>query len=92
MSTIISVDGSHAGPAASAPVHRAEARQVEPQPQRQHVDQVDLSDEAKRFSESGMREGLVARVRAEIAAGGYETEGKIDASVQRIVERYDGRF
>ena len=47
-------------------------------------DQVSLSDSARIFSaakENPIRQDLVARVKAEIAAGTYETEAKFDAAV-----------
>lgn len=51
---------------------------------RRGQDQVSLSDSARIFAsvkENPVREGLVASVKAEIAAGTYETDEKINAAV-----------
>jgi hypothetical protein len=43
----------------------------------------------KRSSESAIRAGLVARVRAEIAAGTYDTPEKWDAALDALLERLE---
>jgi hypothetical protein len=43
----------------------------------------------KRSSESGIRADLVARVRAEIAAGTYDTPEKWDAALDALLERLE---
>jgi negative regulator of flagellin synthesis FlgM len=54
------------------------------------VDRVDISPAAQAAvaaAESGeVREGLVNRIRAEIAAGTYETPQKLDAAVDRLLD------
>ena len=35
----------------------------------------------------GIRHGLVARVRAEIACGKYETEEKLEIALERLLDR-----
>ncbi len=53
-------------------------------------DRVELSRAAQllsRLSElPDVREDLVARVRAEIAAGGYETDAKIEQALDQLTE------
>ncbi|MEM8784176.1 MAG: flagellar biosynthesis anti-sigma factor FlgM [Planctomycetota bacterium] len=47
-------------------------------------DEVSLSDSARVFAaakENPIRESLVASIKAEIAAGTYETDDKLDAAV-----------
>lgn len=54
------------------------------------ADAVELSEAARQQVEGGLsapiRTGLVERVRAEIAAGTYLTEDKLDALVDRVHE------
>lgn len=38
-------------------------------------------------SEAGLRLGLIARVRQEIAAGTYDTPEKLEAALGRLLER-----
>ncbi len=38
-------------------------------------------------SQEGIRHGLVARVRAEIASGAYDTEEKLHAAIERMMRR-----
>jgi anti-sigma28 factor (negative regulator of flagellin synthesis) len=38
-------------------------------------------------SQEGIRHGLVARVRAEIASGAYDTEEKLHAALERMMRR-----
>jgi len=40
-------------------------------------------------SQEGIRHGLVARIRAEIAGGAYDTEAKLHAALERLIERLD---
>lgn len=51
-------------------------------------DEVSLSDSARVFAaakENPIREDLVARVQAEIEAGTYETDDKIDAAIDAAI-------
>ncbi|MEM9417508.1 MAG: flagellar biosynthesis anti-sigma factor FlgM [Planctomycetota bacterium] len=53
-------------------------------------DQIELSDTAKILAKltdlPEVREDLVARVRAEIANGTYETDAKLDAAIEGLAE------
>lgn len=53
-------------------------------------DQVDLSSTARIFSQlnntDGIRQELVARIRAEIEAGTYETPDKLDAAIEGLAQ------
>jgi len=53
-------------------------------------DQVDLSSTARIFAQlnntAGVRQDLVARVRAEIEAGTYETPEKLDAAIEGLAQ------
>lgn len=51
------------------------------------VDQLDLSTEAQMLTNgSEIRADRVAQVKADIAAGVYETDAKIDAAVERLLD------
>ena len=56
----------------------------------QPVDQLDISPAAQAASESGSSDGvrtdLVAKLRAEIQAGTYETADKLDTAVDRLLD------
>ena len=58
------------------------------------TDQVDLSESARALNDltnrSDIRADLVARVRAEIASGGYVTDDKIDAAVDALSAELEG--
>jgi anti-sigma28 factor (negative regulator of flagellin synthesis) len=58
------------------------------------ADQVEFSESARALSDlnnsrSGIRADLVARVRAEIEAGTYVTDEKIDAAINAIASELD---
>ena len=57
---------------------------------RRDADRVDLSETARfltRLNElPDVREGLVERIKAEIAAGTYESDEKIDAAIEKLYE------
>ena len=48
-----------------------------------------LGDEHPRPGRAGIRRHLVERVRREIAAGTYDTPEKLEAALQRLLERMD---
>ncbi len=51
-------------------------------------DQVELSDSARllaKIRENPVRSELIDRVRAEIDAGSYETEDKLDAAIEELL-------
>lgn len=50
------------------------------------VDQLDLSFEAQILSGGEIRADRVAQVKAEIASGVYETDAKLDAAVERLLD------
>ena len=75
------------GPHALQAPHRsggARGPQAAPQP----IDQLDISREAQELSQARqsapIRQDLVDRVRAEIAAGVYDTEEKFDLALDRL--------
>lgn len=53
------------------------------------ADSVDLSDRARLLSQlkelPDVREELIGRVRGEIAAGGYETDDKLDIAIDNLI-------
>ena len=53
-------------------------------------DQVDLSSTARIFAQlndaGGVRQELVAKIRAEIEAGTYETPEKLDAAIEALAQ------
>ena len=51
------------------------------------VDQLDLSAEAQMLTGGEIRADRVAEVRAEIANGVYETDAKLDAAVERLLDQ-----
>lgn len=78
----------------SAPVEQVAARSRE-------LDQVDLSDTARRaggvasgvggtVGETGVRMDVVERARQNIAAGKYDTDEVLDATVDRLLRVLDG--
>ncbi len=85
MADIAPINGSSY---ASIPAtHARGAAEVEA-PRRSIDDAVELSDRARLLARlkqlPEVREDLVARVRAEIAAGTYETPEKVDAALERL--------
>jgi anti-sigma28 factor (negative regulator of flagellin synthesis) len=65
-----------------------------PKPHMTPVDQLDISHEAEMVSRTrevpDVRHELVARVKAEIEAGTYETEEKLDIAVGRLLDELSG--
>ena len=59
-------------------------------PSAKSADRVDISaaaEAAMNAAESGeVRQGLVDRIRAQIATGTYETPGKLDAALERLLD------
>ncbi|MCG3126751.1 MAG: hypothetical protein CHACPFDD_01606 [Phycisphaerae bacterium] len=54
------------------------------------VDPIEISDDARTSAdESAVRDELVARIRAEIAAGRYETREKVEVAVDRLIQDLD---
>ncbi len=51
------------------------------------VDQLELSAEAQILTGGEIRADRVAEVRAEIASGVYETDAKLDAAVERLLDQ-----
>lgn len=81
------IHGPHSINAPHAPFRGQSAGQASPD---RAVDRVDISPAAEaavQAAESGeMRHDLVNSVRAQIAAGTYETPDKLDAAVQRLLD------
>lgn len=73
----------------AAPAEQVPARSRE-------LDQVDLSDTARRaggagtVGDTGVRTELVDRVRRDIAAGKYDSDEVLDATVDRLLRVLDG--
>ncbi len=62
---------------------------VQQQPAQMPVDQVDISFEAQMLSGTqtdNVRAERVATIKAQIASGVYETPGKLDAAVSRLLD------
>lgn len=70
--------------------HSARPAQASHSPSAQPVDQLDISAAARAASEanpsSGIRADRVAELRAQIASGTYETPGKIEQAVDRLLD------
>ncbi len=53
-------------------------------------DEVNISDAARLVEKAGqmpeIRQGLVDRIRAQIASGSYETPDKLDVAVSRLLD------
>jgi negative regulator of flagellin synthesis FlgM len=60
------------------------------EPVTKSADSIDISAAAEAAIQSAergeIRQGLVDRIRAQIAAGTYETPGKLDAAVERLLD------
>lgn len=73
---------------ARATTDRASRAQVQSPAEAQRspdrTDRVELSAEA--LNTEGVRTDLVARIRAEIAAGTYETESRLDVAADRLAQ------
>ncbi len=75
-----SISGSEGESGSSAVIHRT----------RRISDRVELSrDPAGRSVGSEVRQDLVARVRAQIAAGEYDSPAKIEAAADRLARHLD---
>lgn len=61
-------------------------------PQSEGADRVEISpaaEEAIRLAESGqIRQDLVNSIRAQIAAGTYETPAKLEAALERMLDEF----
>ena len=80
------------GPSATSylPSGRLERAATAPADVSRGSDQIELSDTAKILAKLAdlpeVREDLVARVRAEIAEGKYETPEKLDAAIEGLAQ------
>jgi negative regulator of flagellin synthesis FlgM len=81
------IHGPHGINAPHAPFRN---QPTQPTTTAQPVDQVDISAAAQAASqatESGeVRQGLVDNIRAQIAAGTYETPGKMGIAIDRLLD------
>jgi len=76
-------------PLSPATERRIRASQVaEPQVAARGADQVDLSEEARQLdhSQGTIRDDLVARIRAEIRAGTYDTPERLDRALEGLAQ------
>jgi negative regulator of flagellin synthesis FlgM len=82
------VHGPHGIQAPHAPRRTSETQSA--LPTEAPVDRVEISPAAEaalQAAETGaIREDLVSRIRAEIAAGTYETPDKLDAALSRLLD------
>ena len=83
------------GAAPVNPSHRLHSAQpAAPKPHMAAADQVDISQEADMVSRmretTDVRQDMVSRIRAEIEAGTYETEEKLDIAVGRLLDELSG--
>ncbi len=83
------------GPQPINPPHRNSASAAPAAPERAHQsDQLDISREADLASRvrdlPDIRAQRVAQIRAQIEAGTYETEHKLDVAVGRLMEELGG--
>jgi negative regulator of flagellin synthesis FlgM len=79
----------HAAQPLAAP-HRMTPVQAPSNPYSSGVDELDISPEADFVAQARdlpeIREDRVAAIRAQIEAGTYETPGKLDAALSRLVD------
>lgn len=77
-------------PAALESVAKTARQDIAAKTQARKDDRVELSDHARLLSKINelpdIREGLVESVKAEIAADRYETDERIDAAIEALVE------
>lgn len=70
--------------------HTQNAAQPAQQTSVAEVDQLDISREAQLVSEArelpGIRTERVAEIRSQIASGAYETDAKLDAALDRLLD------
>ncbi len=80
----------HASTCLKGPVSRSRAWWQESPGEDIHMDGSAAVGESFRDQRaSGMRLDLIARVRREIAAGTYDTPDKMEAALDRLIERID---
>ena len=89
----------HIGPAflhGAQPInapHRAASAQPAPARQSSQVDQLDISPQADFVSRvrdiPDIRADRVAEIRAQIAAGEYETEEKLSIALDRLLDEFN---
>ena len=86
---IKSVSQVHAAQGINSP-HRAAAPASEPSFAARTSDQVDISPTAELINQvhnlPDIRADRVAELRAQISSGSYETEGKIDLALDRLLD------
>jgi negative regulator of flagellin synthesis FlgM len=90
------IQGAHYvhGPHALQGPHRASsAAPAAPGGGSQPVDQLDISQEAQALSQArqstDIRQDLVSRVKAEIAAGTYDTDEKFEIALDRLLNEIE---
>ena len=80
----------HAAQPLSAPHRLTPAAQPSPSHSSVGVDELDISPEADFVAQARelpeIREDRVAAIRAQIEAGTYETAGKLDAALSRLLD------
>ena len=80
----------HAPQALSAPHRMSPAQAPSSTPSSYGVDQLDISQEADLVAQvhnlPDIREDRVAQIKAQIAAGTYETEAKLDMALSNLLD------
>jgi len=80
----------HAPQSLSAPHRMAPAQAPSSTPSSYGVDQLDISPEADLVAQvhnlPDIREDRVAQIKAQIAAGTYETDAKLDVALSRLLD------
>lgn len=99
MTEIGSIGGGASAQGASRPHLEAEARAAQTRPggdaqtrsARRGADRVEVSSLAKELSlkQDPFRQDLVDRIRAEIEAGTYETEERVDGAIDGLLNDLD---
>ena len=86
--------GNVNGPQQIRPTQGVEQTKAAEGAQLQETDQVDISPEADMISRvhdlPEIRADRVAEIRAQIEAGAYETEEKLDIAVGRLLDEFVG--
>lgn len=92
MADISSISGASEGSFRASAAQRAVADskdvgRIESARRQREADSVSLSEAARSAAKGDVRTDLTSRVRAELDAGTYVTQEKLDAAVEKLVDR-----